>query len=229
MSVQNLLSHQTWPAAPKAKDLKGQRFGKLIVKGDPRRYVISGQKRTHWHCVCDCGGESFVVAGSLVRGLTKSCGCEMREVLVTHGYSRDHKATYDVWRAMKERCLNPKCKSYPRYGGAGVVICERWMDFRNFLADMGERPKDLTIDRFKDGWNPADGPLPYSPETCRWATHSQQANNRACNRFFEHAGEKMTSAQWARRFNLCPRFLHRRLTLGWSMLDATTIPKGVRR
>lgn len=86
-----------------------------------------------------------------------------------HGYFGT--PTYRAWNDMKKRCLNPTNKVYPRYGGRGITICERWLTFVNFLADMGERPDGLSLDRIDNNGN-------YEPGNCRWATWSQQMLNR---------------------------------------------------
>ena len=80
-------------------------------------------------------------------------------------------STYVRWASMKQRCLNPKNPAFKNYGGRGITVCERWLDFSSFLADMGEAPEGLTLDRISN-----DGG--YEPGNCRWATRSEQGRNQ---------------------------------------------------
>lgn len=88
----------------------------------------------------------------------------------SRGEQRQGTSTYYIWAAMVQRCTNPNNADWPDYGGRGITVCERWRDFRNFLADMGEHPAGMSIDR-------VDNNRGYEPGNCRWATGKQQARN----------------------------------------------------
>jgi hypothetical protein len=154
-------------------DLTGRTFTRwTVLSRAPRQGSLSA-----WNCQCACGAERAVLQQSLVRGASRSCGCLNREELVARTLKHGHALAgaesemYSKWKGMRRRCLDPKSKGYPYYGARGITVCERWNDFANFLADMGEMPPEHTLDRIDPDGN-------YEPDNCRWATYAEQTANR---------------------------------------------------
>lgn len=120
--------------------------------------------------LCESSGElegaAFAMRDSLGRFVP---GFTHEPYNKSHGMTKT--PTYKTWISMKARCFNPQDTGYHRYGARGITVCERWLVFEHFLADMGERPSGLTIDRISNDGN-------YEPDNCRWTTMKVQSNNR---------------------------------------------------
>lgn len=204
------------------RDLTGQRFGRLIAT----RYLGKIDKKSRWQCRCDCGTECVKAAQHLALGLIRSCGClrsevsaeMLRERATTHGASRSpQKRAWRRWAGMMSRCYRKTDTAYSRYGGRGITVCERWHDVWNFIADMGDPPESLTLERINN-----DGP--YSPENCRWASYSDQNSNRRSTRKVIRDGRSQSIAQWAREAGLSKSVVYARLERGWPLDLALTKP-----
>lgn len=161
-------------------DRAGERFGYLTAIEPTHRVLSSGRRMPAWRLRCDCGREVVAMTVNLVKGKHKSCGCKSSDMAIkTKGLGRDsHKPEYSVYRQMLDRCYLKTAPNYHWYGAKGVRVCDRWRFGENgrtgyqcFEEDMGRRPDGLTLDRI----DPFGG---YEPDNCRWASWSQQANNR---------------------------------------------------
>jgi len=117
--------------------------------------------------------------------------------------------TYHTWTGMKDRCGNRKNKRFHRYGARGISVCDRWESFENFLADMGEKPPGMSLDRIDNNGN-------YCPENCRWATGKQQARNKSNNTLMTHAGKTQTMQEWSEELGITSSTISWRLQRGWS-------------
>lgn len=182
----------------------GDRFGRLVVQK-----MMEREPRVKWLCVCDCGGSVVVRNNNLLSGNTTSCGCAR----LRHGQAVKGARTpeFNAWLNMKARVRDDE-----NYRGR-VSICDRWLTFENFFADMGPRPTPLhTVER-----NDNDGD--YEPGNCRWATREEQQNNRRLCRYVEVDGLKLTVTQWSRRSGISVGGITKRLRNGWDPKLAVTV------
>ena len=212
----------------KTEDMIGKRYGRLVVQSiDHYEYDKNGWKRYYLLCKCDCGSTKVILAYSLTKGLTKSCGCYNKEktgnLFRKHGKSNTRIC--HIWRDMHRRCENKNRKSYKRYGGRGITVCEDWSGdhgFENFYEwSMSHGySDDLTIDRI-------DNDKGYSPDNCRWTDYQTQANNSSWNTWIDYNGEKHTLAEWGRICNLEPSRISSRIKNGWSIGESLGYEKHI--
>src|SRR5262249_20201455 len=166
----------------RAKDLTGQRFGRLTVLYQVRK---SRNRHTIWRCRCDDENEVEVQAGNLGTH-TNSCGCLRREQAAQQAADRNYRhggairnnrsRLYESWTDIKQRCLNPRDKDFEDYGGRGITMAPEWIEdytvFRDHVnQNLGPRPSAKnTIDRIEND----EG---YFPGNIKWSTKSQQGHN----------------------------------------------------
>lgn len=115
--------------------------------------------------------------------------------------------TYRSWADMKRRCTSPKAMYYDCYGGRGITVCQRWLQFENFLEDMGMCPPGLTLDRKNNDGN-------YEPGNCRWATPQQQSDNKRLRKnavLWRGQLPKVWAAHWGVSYRAALRRIHKEL------------------
>lgn len=207
-----------------------QKYGRLT----PIRYVNQDKwGAALWLFRCDCGNAEYTARIDQVRkGLIQSCGCFRLERLIErskdnikHGHARKGKRSpeYVSWRNMLDRCYDPHCDSYERYGGRGIKVCDKWREFENFLSDMGlKNSPRQTIGRI-------DNDSHYEPNNCRWETVKEQARNRCNSRYVEYEGRSMTIAEACELSGIDRNVVDARLRRGWTPERAVTVPTKVYR
>ena len=110
------------------KNILGNRYRKLLVIKQTKERM---DQKVVWLCKCDCGNLTKVRSSFLIRNLTGSCGCLVKETKnTTHNMS--NTPIYAVWHTMISRCKSPKHNRYHIYGGRGIAVCKRWLNFINF-------------------------------------------------------------------------------------------------
>lgn len=191
----------------------------VLREGEPY-HSPSGQKGPTCVCRCTCGTERTIRNGQLLTGHSKSCGCLRLEFV--HGHTRGNQSskTFKAWQDMIGRCTNSNHDCYLDYGGRGITVCQRWLDsFVDFLADMGESPEGLSLDRI-------DNNSGYRPDNCRWTTPTRQMRNMRRNQILTVRGETACLAELCERFGVSWFRTYSRIFLsGWDVERAFFAPK----
>lgn len=195
------------------QDLTGMRFSRLFVICRVSNIGTSAA----WQCTCDCGRETITKTHMLKSGRTKSCGCLSVETAkathTTHGKSRSQE--YSIFAGAKSRCVNTSHEAYKDYGGRGIEF--RFNSFEEFYRELGPRPKNHTLERIS-----VDGH--YEPGNVKWATWSEQFNNKRCSVRVTIGNETKTVAEWSRHYGIPRNRPYYRLKNGWCPVCAITHP-----
>lgn len=168
----------------------------------------AGHKFRVVHCRCRCGNEKDVLLSNILQHKSISCGCHRAALQTRHG--KCNQRLYHIWENMIQRCTNPNNDNYHNYGERGICVCDSWRDFKNFYewATNNGYEKDLTLDRIDVNGN-------YEDSNCRWATNSEQANNKRTSHKIEYNGVTKTMTEWAREFGLTLGCIQYRLEHNW--------------
>ena len=191
------------------ENLEGVRFGRIVVLkcvGKTRNNI------TVYKCVCDCGDEKYLRSDKIKTQQVGACGCAKNKIRPC--YRRNRKpgtrikrtSEYRAWEDIKKRCLNPKHKDYPNYGGRGIGMCDEWVNSSaSFLKDMGNKPSSLhEIDRI-------DNELGYTKDNCHWVTKKVNNWNKRNNRVFMYKGRDVCVAELSERYKIKYSVLYYRL------------------
>lgn len=198
-------------SAHKFHDLTGRTFGRLTVL---ERGPNGSLNQIRWRCRCACGRHKIILAHNLANGGSRSCGC----VHTTNGMARTPE--YHAYGHAKARCTNPNHPAWKNYGGRGIKFL--YSSFEEFFADVGPRPKGMTLDRIVNDQG-------YRPRNCRWATVAEQRNNTRSNVILAAFGRTRNRTQWATEFKINVTTLADQIKGGWPVEKALTAPSRNRR
>lgn len=191
-------------------NLVGKRYGRLVVI---KRAKNDKMGRVRWLCQCDCGNQKIVRRSSLQSGLTKSCGCWLKDNPSNVSHRMSKTRVYGIWCAVKDRCYNTNVPTYKNYGGRGIAVCEEWRNdpiaFIEWAYENGYSD-DLSIDRIDVNGN-------YEPSNCRWADIETQANNKRNTVFITCNGETHNLKEWSEITGIKHSVIYNRYRVyGWS-------------
>lgn len=213
------------------QNLRGAVSGYLVATCLIGQEVAGGSNM--WRCICKCGNRTKARACQITKGTLKSCGCLRRELsgrrARKHGKGRTPEAAR--WRAMINRCHNPKDTGFKRYGARGIWVCERWRrSFEEYLVDVGEVPKGYHVDRVNNDLGYCCGKCQdcesrgIKKPNWRVATVSQNQRNRRDNRLITVSGITKTLTEWSEITGIKVGSLWSRLDKGWSEEKAILTP-----
>lgn len=214
---------------PTFGDLTGRIFARLTVIS----FSHIENHQSFWRCKCTCGNVTVVRRVHLITGHTKSCVCLQKEIAAVHLSSKGRKTKFNqgthkqsgspeyiTWVEMKRRCFAPTSNVFKHYGGRGITVCDRWIkSFQNFFADMGEKPSPQhSIERVNNDGN-------YEKSNCKWATDTEQANNKRNTVRYDYRNESLTASQWAKKLGInVGTFTSRLKDQGWTIDRAIETP-----
>ncbi len=198
-------------------------------------------------CKCSCGKEVVSSEYRVRMGKTLSCGCLKKEISQGPRFKHNknwksyrppnhpNRGTWVSWQCVKTRCFNPNDATYEKYGAKGITMCDRWRySFGEFVADLGERPDELSIDRINTKGHYSCGKCDQCqlngwPMNCRWATDSEQCFNRTISRPITIDGVTKYISQWCVYFGIKRTTVAERERHGMDIISALTKPinKGV--
>ena len=190
-------------------DLAGQKFGMLTAL----KVIEKRHKQTIWNCKCDCGNESKQYSFKLRNGTVKSCGCQRIK------HNGVNTRLYGIWVQMKARCSNPNHAHFKNYGGRGLLVCDRWVDFKNFQDDLkvshdnhakNHGINNTTLER-------VDNSKGYSPDNCVWATKKEQPINCRKDNYNTYKGKVITTGEVADKYGIKYETIESRLRRGWTI------------
>lgn len=180
----------------------GSVFGRWTVVA-----ILQTPGNTTAQVKCICGGEKTVRLGKLKSGESKSCGCLNIERSTTHGKTKS--SVYKIWQSMLARTTNPNNIGWSDYGGRGIKVCQEWLVFENFYADMGDPPPGLQLDREKNH-------LGYNKSNCKWVTPQQNNRNKRNNILVSYRGRTITLVEASELSGIKYLTLYQRVKRGFT-------------
>ncbi len=173
------------------------------------------------NAVCGCGKEKYIICSEDGVPHNKRCQSCSGKANRTHGQKCGGKVStlYRIWHGIKVRCFDVNSVPYKDYGGRGITMSSEWRaDFQVFADYVGERPEGKELDRINNDGN-------YEPGNVRWATKTENGNNKRSNRKLTHDGETLGISEWARRLECSTSAIRNRIEkAGMSVSDALTFP-----